>query len=633
MSESSSPRRRTVPPTAALVLLFGVILLFAAALFHPLSSWAQSPEPTPRTHTVQAGETLSQIAKSNGTTVSQLMRLNGIPNPDAIYVGRVLRLPEDARPAGSTIHTVAEGETLSEVAARYDVDIRRLMSVNGLTIPDDVYWGQELAIPVGEGAAVDSETNAAGATPSPAVVAPSSVTSLPQPDATLESGLWVHVVKPGETASAIAKRYGVRLADLLAVNGIANANLIRSGAKLVVPGSVSFGDPPSVEAAPAVAISGEPDVSVEPTIEAVATAAPAGQEFSQSPVEGASVDPTTAPTPVPSPTPLGVPTPVPLPGRPAASLNRMYTVVRGDSPQRIALRLGLDLDSLLSLNNLARGDGLVAGQDLLLPATESELSVVGAAKEYVVKPGDSLSGVAKQFDVNLADLMMVNRISNPDTISVGQGLVIPGKLQKGEGPPKRVGPAQSGYYYYTVRPGDTLSELVESLNTTALALMEYNNLPDVSTVYNGMELRVPFGAPPLPRRLPPVPISGSTFLVSLSRQQCWVFSGREVAHAWNCSTGREDRRTKTGNFAVQSKIDNAKSNVWRLDMPYWLGIYDVGKVENGIHGLPVAWDTGRKIWTRLIGQPATFGCAMLDDPDAATLFDLAYLGMPVHIIQ
>jgi lipoprotein-anchoring transpeptidase ErfK/SrfK len=68
-------------------------------------------------------------------------------------------------------------------------------------------------------------------------------------------------------------------------------------------------------------------------------------------------------------------------------------------------------------------------------------------------------------------------------------------------------------------------------------------------------------------------------------------------------------------------------------MPYWLGIYDVGPYENGIHGLPVAWKTGRKIWSGLIGQPATFGCAMLDDTEASTLFRLAFIGMPVHVIN
>jgi lipoprotein-anchoring transpeptidase ErfK/SrfK len=77
----------------------------------------------------------------------------------------------------------------------------------------------------------------------------------------------------------------------------------------------------------------------------------------------------------------------------------------------------------------------------------------------------------------------------------------------------------------------------------------------------------------------------------------------------------------------------AQSRAYRLDMPYWLGIYDVGSYENGIHGLPIEWSTGEKLWDNLIGQPATFGCAMLMDEDAKTLFDLAYIGMPVHIVD
>jgi lipoprotein-anchoring transpeptidase ErfK/SrfK len=47
----------------------------------------------------------------------------------------------------------------------------------------------------------------------------------------------------------------------------------------------------------------------------------------------------------------------------------------------------------------------------------------------------------------------------------------------------------------------------------------------------------------------------------------------------------------------------------------------------------VAWSTGQKIWNGLIGQPATFGCAMLNDPDAATLFRNAFVGMPVHVLN
>jgi hypothetical protein len=181
--------------------------------------------------------------------------------------------------------------------------------------------------------------------------------------------------------------------------------------------------------------------------------------------------------------------------------------------------------------------------------------------------------------------------------------------------------------------GDTLSALAKAFDSTKLALLEYNGLPDEETVYAGVELRIPYGPPALPDRRPPVPASGTSFLVSLSRQQCWLFQGASVARAWTCSTGYGEWITRTGTFAVQSKIEVAESSAYRLDMPYWLGIYNVGDYENGIHGLPVDWDTGEKIWEGLIGEPATFGCAMLDDMDAAELFTTAYIGMPIHVIH
>ena len=190
-----------------------------------------------------------------------------------------------------------------------------------------------------------------------------------------------------------------------------------------------------------------------------------------------------------------------------------------------------------------------------------------------------------------------------------------------------------GFYYYTVQVGETLSEISAAFNTPVLALLEYNDLPDEQTVYYGLELAIPYGAPRLPQRLPPVPLSGSSFLVSLSRQQCWLFNGANVRFNWNCSTGYGEWITRTGTFAVQTRLETAKSSAYRLDMPYWLGIYDVGEFENGIHGLPVEWSTGEKLWDSLIGEPATFGCAMLEDTDAKTLFDLSYIGMPIHVMQ
>jgi LysM repeat protein len=329
------------------------------------------------------------------------------------------------------------------------------------------------------------------------------------------------------------------------------------------------------------------------------------------------------------------PDPVVRSGSPIGSLNRTYTIGFGDTLGRIALREDVDPESLAHLNHYDSVDApLAAGQTLLLPATADELRPSTPAQEHVVAAGESLSGIAQAYDTTTGDLMAANDISDANAIYPGQRLLIPSlALGAGSAVLQQIGPATSGYFFYTVQPGDTLSAIAKQFDSTMEALRTFNGLPDNETVYTGLELKIPFGPPALPINLPPAPMSGTRFVISLSRQQCWVFEGDKVRYAWNCSTGQADRKTKPGNFAVQSKIPNAKSKVWRLDMPYWLGIYDVGEVENGIHGLPMAWSSGKKIWSGLIGQPATFGCAMLDDANASTLYRMAFLGMPVHIVN
>jgi hypothetical protein len=228
-------------------------------------------------------------------------------------------------------------------------------------------------------------------------------------------------------------------------------------------------------------------------------------------------------------------------------------------------------------------------------------------------------------------LQTANDIANPELLRAGQSLIIPGQSASDGG--FSLGLPVSGYNYHIVQPGDTLSEIARDANTTVAALVSTNGLPDTESVYSGLYLRIPYGPAALDQRRPPVPHSGTSFLVSISRQQCWVFQGDRVVNSWQCSTGSKEWVTRTGTFPVKTKMEMAQSSAYRLDMPYWMGLYDVGDFENGIHGIPIIWETGEKLWSGLIGQPATFGCAMLNDEDAARLFDLAYLGMPVHIVE
>lgn len=385
----------------------------------------------------------------------------------------------------------------------------------------------------------------------------------------------VHTVTAGETLSEIAQAYDISLADLLAYNGITDADSVRIGRELRLP-------PP-----PPAAVA-DPAQPAQPT---------------QAPTSGQVV-----------------------------SLNRTTTVRPDDNLSLIALRYGVDLSALLALNGLSSAaDTIRAGQELLLPATPDDLRVADPDRLYRVQPGESLGLIAQAHNVSVPELMAVNRISNPNTIQPGQELVIPGEVRTGEA--ESIGPARAGFYYHNVQPGETMSQLAQTYNTTPQAIVRYNGLPDEQTIYSGLEVRIPYGPPILNRLRPRSPETGTEFVVSITRQECWVMQNGTVLHDWRCSTGQGQWATRTGSFPIKTRLEVAKSSAYRLDMPFWLGIYDVGEYENGIHGLPVEWSTGEKLWDTLVGQPATFGCAMLLDEDAATLFALSYLGMPVHIVD
>lgn len=98
------------------------------------------------TYTVKSGDTLSAIAKKYGTTVQQLASINNIPDPNKIYVGQVLKLSGNSTTTSSTTYTVKSGDTLSGIAARYSTTVQALVTVNGIADPNKIYVGQVLKI-------------------------------------------------------------------------------------------------------------------------------------------------------------------------------------------------------------------------------------------------------------------------------------------------------------------------------------------------------------------------------------------------------------------------------------------------------------------------------------------------------
>jgi tetratricopeptide (TPR) repeat protein len=121
-------------------------------------------------------------------------------------------------------------------------------------------------------------------------------------------------------------------------------------------------------------------------------------------------------------------------------------------------------------------------------------------------------------------------------------------------------------------------------------------------------------------------------LVGIAEQRMVVFNGEEQVFDFVVSTGEPGRDTAIGEFEIQNKIDMAYASTWNLDMPFWMGIYWSGPLQNGIHSLPIVKHTGDKLWDGYLGQRVSYGCVILSDDDAATLYDLTEVGTKVKIV-
>ncbi|MHB1415873.1 MAG: LysM peptidoglycan-binding domain-containing protein [Chloroflexota bacterium] len=104
----------------------------------------------------------------------------------------------------------------------------------------------------------------------------------------------------------------------------------------------------------------------------------------------------------------------------------VYVVQPGDTLYGISNQYGVEPEAIASTNGLANPDRLQVGQQLSIPGTSGSASAAPASGMYTVAPGDTLGGIADRFGVSLADLIAANGISDPSSLRVGLVLTIPG---------------------------------------------------------------------------------------------------------------------------------------------------------------------------------------------------------------
>ena len=400
-------------------------------------------------YTVVSGDSLYAIARKTGTSIQDLLSLNGLNLNSIIHPGQVLALSsksvsteikqEESAPKEETkstetstttstgSYTVVSGDGLYAIARKTGTNIQDLLSLNGLTLNSTIYPGQVLKL------SSTSETSASEEASTSTEETSSEETSTSSEQATSTGS---YTVVSGDGLYAIARKTGTSIQDLLSLNGLTLNSTI-------YPGQV-------------LKLSSTSEVSVS---EETTSAESASNEVQTSSSSGS------------------------------------YTVVSGDSLYAIARKTGTSIQDLLSLNGLNLNSVIHPGQVLQLSnayesssteetvttteetASSEETSTSGNAQMYYVHQGDTLYRIARNNGISLSTLLEWNNLSVDSPIHPGQGLIVSyGSSSSTEEAEETAASSESTETTYTVQPGDGLWRIAKNHGLTLDELKSMNQL-------------------------------------------------------------------------------------------------------------------------------------------------------------
>ncbi|NYF96805.1 LysM peptidoglycan-binding domain-containing protein [Janibacter cremeus] len=175
-------------------------------------------------HTVRPGETAYDIAQRYGISTNALLSRNNLHAKDFIHPGQKLTVPQrsgshaakgrqgktSSRSGSTRTYTVRSGDTLTGIAARHNMSLDRLRSLNNLG-NGFIHPGEKLRV--------------------------SGAPAKPAKRSTSRPANSTYTVRSGDTLSGIATRQGMSVTKLAKLNGISTSKHIHAGQRLTVTGS------------------------------------------------------------------------------------------------------------------------------------------------------------------------------------------------------------------------------------------------------------------------------------------------------------------------------------------------------------------------------------------------------------
>ncbi|MGP9557801.1 LysM peptidoglycan-binding domain-containing protein [Psychrobacter sp. AOP7-A1-24] len=399
------------------------------------------------------------------------------------------------KPQGTrTTYTVKRGDTLSNIASRAGVSWREIAEWNQIDASANLLSGSTLYL-------YDAKTI------EPLSTANNAVAS--QPDS--------YVVKSGDTLIGTANRFGLSVTQLASYNNLSSrADLLRGQKLWLIPGKVTA--PKTTPAAPSTKPSQSSSATKNYRVKAGDGLIALARQFNVSTDTLASLNGINTKSSLYVGQTLKVPANVDFDAvntTGASSSNSSssvattsYKVKSGDTLIGIANSIGISATELAAVNsNFDAKARLQRGQTIKVPASKElvDRQLNDKAVSYKVKSGDTLTGVARRYNIGLSDLASANNLNTNSNLILGRTITIPASgsvaststsSQSSSSASSSSSSASSGTKLsntesYKVKSGDGLIALARRFGVLVEDLAATNNLATNAQLQRGQTLKVP----------------------------------------------------------------------------------------------------------------------------------------------
>jgi zinc protease len=183
---------------------------------------------------------------------------------------------------------------------------------------------------------------------------------------------------------------------------------------------------------------------------------------------------------------------------PPEVVRREHIVKAGENLIQIASRYHSSVEAIAAANRIKTHRFIFPGQELIIPVKTADLERA-KKRQYTVKSGDTLMGIAARFGVSTRALADANRRRRNQPIRIGETLVLPEASREAVAAQK----AKAKLRRHRVKRGDSLLGLARRYGVSAAAIAAANGRPESQPILAGELLAIPNASAPSTTPSPP----------------------------------------------------------------------------------------------------------------------------------